>query len=87
MWRVSQVWLSVEYDLPHSLTAFSLSADVFLQSTGDSAPLVTSFLNILGHWPEMFFLSCFLAVSVLQGIIPPSKLVDSMSMFCGCYLS
>lgn len=81
------MWLAVEYDLPCNLTALPLCADIFLQSTGDSAPLVTSFLNVLEHWPQMFFLSSFLAVSILQGIIPPSKLVDSMNVFCGCYLS
>lgn len=86
MWRrVTQVWLAVEWDLPHNLTALSCSADVFLQSTEDSAPLVPSLLNILGHWPQMSFFSSFLAVSILQGIIPPSKLVDFVSVFCRCY--
>lgn len=74
MWRLSQVWPVVEYDLLRN------SAGSFLQSTEDRAPVVASFLNVLGRWPQMFFLSSFLVVSTLQGVIPPSKLVDSMSV-------
>lgn len=43
MWRVNQVWLVVEYHLTHNLTTLFLAADVFLQSRGDSTPLVSSF--------------------------------------------
>lgn len=74
------MWPVVEYDLLHNVTDISFRPE-------NGAPLVTSFLNVLGYWPQMFFLSSFLVVSTLQGIIPLSKLVDSMSVFCGCYLT
>lgn len=49
--RVTQVRLAVGYGQPHNL---SLRAEVFFQSTEDSAPLVTPFLNVSGRWPWTF---------------------------------
>lgn len=42
------MWLVVECHLPHNLTALSLNADVFLQSTEDGAPLITFFSECFG---------------------------------------